>query len=368
MSHARGGPKMVQSYRYVERILALVPARSQSKRIPRRDIRDLGGKPLMARTIEQARACPLVDRVIVSTDSPRYADIARNFRAEAPFLRPAEISADESTDLEWFRHALIWLAENEGRVPELIVHLRPTYPGRTRHQIEDAILLLLDNPDWDSVRSVAPAPVSPYRMWFPRPDGSIEPVMADGAMIRAHGEPREILPPVYVGNGCVDIIRARTILEKRSMAGDRVGALVMNEHREIETMEDFRAAALAHRFGGRFPNDRTFCFGIDGVIATTVADDNYTRAQPIRDRIAIINRLYESGNHIVVFTGRGSSTGLNWQEVTRLQLEDWGVRYHELRFGKPMADYYVDDRALGVDELDAFRRDERDDGMKRMTG
>ncbi len=358
----------MENYTYVERILALVPARSQSKRIPSRNLREIGGKPLMARAIEQARACPLIDRVIVSTDSARYADIARSFRAEVPFLRPAEISGDQSTELECFRHALLWLAENEGRVPEVIVHVRPTYPNRTRHQIEDAILLLLDHPDWDSVRSVAPAPVSPYRMWFARPDGSMEPVVLDGAMHRARGEPTGTLPPTYVGNGCVDVIRARTILEKHSMAGDRVGALVMNENREIESMEDFRAAAMMDRFGDRIPNDLTFCFDIDGVIATTVPDDNYTSARPIRERIAIINRLHDLGNHIVVFTGRGSSTGLNWRELTRLQLDEWGVKYHELRFGKPVADYYVDDRGLGVDELETFGAETGWTGWTGWTG
>ncbi len=344
---------MTEGLSYADEVLALIPARSQSKGIPDKNVRDFCGKPLLAHAIEQARACPLVARVIVSTDSERYAEIARSFGAETPFLRPPEISRDESTDLECFRHALAWLARHEGRVPELCVHLRPTHPNRTPALIAQAIELLRSHPEWDSVRSVAPAPESPFKMWLPRPDGTIEPALT-GELEDAHSRPRQTLPPAYLSNGSVDVVRSRTILDKHSIAGDRVGALLMAESHDIDTPEQMARAAAAFLRSRGLPEGKTFCIDIDGVIATTVADQEYARAEPLRDRIACVNRLYDRGNRIVLFTARGSLTGRDWQETTRRQLAEWGVRHHELRFGKPAADFYVDDRMLSLAELAAL--------------
>jgi ribonucleotide monophosphatase NagD (HAD superfamily) len=95
---------------------------------------------------------------------------------------------------------------------------------------------------------------------------------------------------------------------------------------------------------------KTFCFDIDGVLATLVPGNDYKQARPIPEAIIVVNRLYEAGHRIILFTARGSATGIDWAQVTRSQLEDFGVRYHELRFGKPAADFYIDDRMLTLDE------------------
>lgn len=241
-SDTRGRPTRRDPH--ADEVLALIPARSQSKGIPDKNVRDFCGKPLLAHTIEQARACPLIGRVIVSTDSERYAEIARTYGADTPFLRPAEISRDESTDLECFEHALGWLARHEGRVPELCVHLRPTHPIRPPGVIAQAVDLLRQHPDWDSVRSVFLAPDSPFKMWLARGDGTIEPV-ATCEIPDAHSLPRQTIPPAYLSNGSVDVVRSRTILEKHSMAGDRVGALMMAESYDIDTPEQMERAAAA---------------------------------------------------------------------------------------------------------------------------
>jgi CMP-N,N'-diacetyllegionaminic acid synthase len=94
-----------------------------------------------------------------------------------------------------------------------------------------------------------------------------------------------------------------------------------------------------------------FVFDIDGVIARQAKDNNYALAEPNREMIDIINKLYDMGNHIVLFTARGYVTGIDWSSVTKEQLSKWGLKYHELHFGKPNADYYVDDRMLPVDFL-----------------
>ena len=126
-------------------IVALIPARSGSKGVPNKNIRYLGDVPLIAYSIIAALKSTLIDRVIVSTDSEEYADIARNYGAEVPFIRPAEISGDTATDLQLFEHAISWFEKNENLVPQYFVHLRPTTPLRDPRIIDDAIKNKVDH-------------------------------------------------------------------------------------------------------------------------------------------------------------------------------------------------------------------------------
>jgi CMP-N-acetylneuraminic acid synthetase len=348
-------------------VLAVIPARSGSKGIAHKNIRPFRGLPLLAHSVVQARESTLVTRTIVSTDSAEYARIGRQFGAETPFLRPAEISGDLSSDLEVFLHALEWLEREEGYRPAICVHLRPTYPLRTIADIDAMIQILLDNPRFDSARSVAPARETPFKMWFRDAQGALRPVVA-GAIPDAHSLPRQALPPVFLQNACIDVVRAQVIRERRSMTGDRVYGHLMNDNFDIDTERDFQSAieaATAGRHGPPVasvnasvaysrierPARRTLCIDIDGVLATTMPPDRYHDAEPVHDVITSVNSLFDAGHEIVLFTARGSATGIDWHEVTERQMRDWGVRYHRLVFGKPAADYYVDDRALLPDEF-----------------
>jgi len=342
-------------YRYTSATVALIPARSGSKSIPHKNIREFAGKPLIAHSIEQARACPAVQRVIVSTDSEEYARIARSFGAEVPFLRPAEISTDTATDLEVFQHALRWFAATEGAVPGAFVHLRPTHPNRTPADIARAVELLAQHPEWDSVRSVVPAPEPPFKMWFLETSGELRPVVTTD-IPEAHSRPRQTLPPAFLQNACVDVIRARTILELGSIAGSRIGAMRMEQFHDIDTVEQFAAAEAAFRWGGGLPTGKTFVVDIDGVLASITPGNNYELAQPLRENIARVNRLHAAGNRILLFTARGSMTGLDWRATTERQMREWGVEHHELRLGKPAADFYIDDRMLSLAELASLDR------------
>ena len=93
-----------------------------------------------------------------------------------------------------------------------------------------------------------------------------------------------------------------------------------------------------------------YCFDIDGTICTNT-DGDYEKAIPFGEVIEKINRLYDSGNKIIFFTGRGSTTGIDWYDLTRKQLKDWKVKYHQLIMGKPYADLYIDDKAIGPEEF-----------------
>lgn len=340
---------------YSSAIIALIPARSGSKSIPHKNIRPFAGKPLLVHSIEQARACPRVDRVIVSTDSEEYASIARAHGAETPFLRPAEISSDTATDLEVFQHALRWLQAQEGTVPATCVHLRPTHPNRTPADIARAIDLLEAHPEWDSVRSVVPAPEPPFKMWFIGDEGELRPVVQTD-IPEAHSRPRQSLPPAFLQNACVDVIRARTILELNSIAGRRIGAMRMEQFHDIDTLEQFAAAESAFRWGGGLPRGKTFVVDIDGVLATITPGNDYNLAGPMRENIARVNRLYAAGNKILLYTARGTMTGIDWRATTERQMREWGVLHHELRLGKPAADYYIDDRMLSLVELASLDR------------
>ncbi len=338
---------------YSREILALIPARSGSKSIPHKNVQPFAGKPLLAHSIEQARACPAITRVMVSTDSEDYAAIARRFGAEVPFLRPAEISGDASTDLEVFQHALRWLAANEKKVPALCVHLRPTHPNRRVADIAAAIELLHAHPEWDSVRSVVPAPEPPFKMWFRDPAGRLTPVVATD-IPEAHSRPRQTLPATFLQNASIDVIRSRTILEKNSIAGGVIGSIVLEEFHDIDTPGQLAAAEAGFAWRDGVPTGRTFCCDIDGVLATITPGNDYTLAGPMTENIRRLNRLHAAGNRIVLFTARGSMTGIDWSELTRRQMREWGVAHHELRLGKPAADYYIDDRMLSLAALTAL--------------
>src|SRR5512145_2606205 len=133
-------------------ILALIPARGGSKSIPRKNICDLAGHPLIAYSISAGLQSKLVTRTIVSTDDEEIAAVAREFGAETPFLRPAEFAQDNTTDLPVFEHALEWLEANENYQPEIVIQLRPTSPIRPRDCVDSAVSLLLAHADADCVR------------------------------------------------------------------------------------------------------------------------------------------------------------------------------------------------------------------------
>jgi CMP-N,N'-diacetyllegionaminic acid synthase len=223
-------------------VLALIPARGGSKGIPRKNLRLLGGKPLVAHSIEHALAAETISRTIVSTDDAEIAAVAAGAGAEVPFIRPAELARDDSPDLGVFRHALSWLEEQEGYRPELVVHLRPTNPGRRVELIDEAVRALAGDPAADSLRSVSRPDQTPYKMWLIA-GGYLEPIVEAEGIPEAHSLPRQRLPEVWWQNGYVDVVRPRTILELDSMTGGRILPFVIDEpFVEIDYEEAFERA------------------------------------------------------------------------------------------------------------------------------
>ncbi len=201
--------------------MALIPARGGSKSVPRKNLLQVAGRPLIAYSIMHAQACPSISRIVVSTDDDEIATVAASYGAEVPFKRPADAATDTATDFQVFRHALEWLSVEEGFVPELVVHLRPTGPVREVALIERAVQLMLANPEADSLRSVGTAEQTPYKMWRIE-DSFLRPLIELPGYPEAHSMPRQKLPTAYWQNGYVDIVRPRTIIELESMTGNVV--------------------------------------------------------------------------------------------------------------------------------------------------
>ena len=139
------------------KVLAIIPARSGSKTVPHKNIREISGKPMLAYSVEHALKSKYINRVILSTDSASYAEIGKIYGAEVPFLRPEEFAGDKSLDIDVFAHCLTYLKEKESYIPDIVVQLRPTYPIRNIADIDAMIELLIKDKQADSVRSLAPA-------------------------------------------------------------------------------------------------------------------------------------------------------------------------------------------------------------------
>ena len=223
-------------------VVALVPARGGSKSIPRKNLRDLGGHPLIAWSIAAGAAAATVGDVLVSTDDPEIADVAREYGADVPFLRPDELARDETPDLPVFEHALRWLEGERGWRPEIVVQLRPTSPFRGEGMVDDAVRLIRSHPDASSLRAVTASSQNPFKMW--RPDGHhLSPLLGELGD-ELFNEPRQRLPPTYWQTGHVDAVRPHTILEDASMTGKRILSFVVDPRYavDIDTPEQWAFA------------------------------------------------------------------------------------------------------------------------------
>ena len=215
-------------------VLAIIPARGGSKGLPNKNILPLAGHPLIAYSVKAGLDAPSITRTIVSTDSEVIAQAAARYGAEVPFMRPAELAQDLSTDLEVFVHALTWLRDHEGYVPDLVVQLRPTSPVRQLSVIEACIKRVVDS-DADSLRIVTPAPLTPYKMWrVTDQNAPMVPLLTIDGTPEPYNQPRQILPPVYWQIGTLDVIRPRVILEQGTMSGKKIMPYVVESHFAVD--------------------------------------------------------------------------------------------------------------------------------------
>lgn len=319
-------------------VLALIPARGGSKGIPRKNIRPFAGQPLIAFSIAAGLQAGTVTRVIVTTDDEEIAEVARDWGAETPFMRPTGLAQDGTLDLPVFQHALNWLAENEAYHPQAIVHLRPTTPIRPPDLVDRSVALLLAHPEADSVRGITPAHQNPFKMWLmDGEDTPIRPLTTVPGIDEPYNSPRQILPKAFSHTGLIDTIRPATILELNSMSGRTILPVLFDPayDADLDTPEDWKHAEqnvlrdrLKMVWPGKSPRGlpetvRLIVLDFDGVLTDNrvwVDQDGREMVAANRSDSLGINRLRQAGVETVVISmetnpvvaARCRKMGISW--------------------------------------------------------
>jgi len=218
--------------------IALIPARSGSKGVRNKNIKLLNDHPLIAYTIKAAHKVKAIQRIFVSTDSESYAKIAKEYGAEVPFLRPPELSGDDSTDIEWIQHTLQWLKKEEETVPRLLIHLRPTTPLRDPVIIGKAIETIEKDLEATALRSVHEMSQTAYKS-FQLNQNYLASLCTGSMDLDAANLPRHQYPKTYQPNGYVDVLKSEFILKNNQMHGNKVLAYITPHVQEVDVVEDF---------------------------------------------------------------------------------------------------------------------------------
>jgi N-acylneuraminate cytidylyltransferase/CMP-N,N'-diacetyllegionaminic acid synthase len=227
-----------------QRILALIPARGGSKGLPGKNIRDLHGKPLIAWSIQAAKQSQYIDRTIVSTDSADIAATAKEYGAETPFIRPAELATDHSSGMDVCLHALEWFS-NKNDAYNLLLILQPTSPLRTVSDIDTAIETMGEK----QAKAVVSVCETDHHPWWSNQlpqNGNMKGFLRPEVL----NKNRQELPTYYRLNGAIYLVDAEVIKKTRSFYGPETFAYVMPTERsiDIDTLQDLLVAEayLAH--------------------------------------------------------------------------------------------------------------------------
>ena len=236
----------------MQRVVAIIPARSGSKGIPHKNIQEIAGKPLLAYTIEAALKSKYVNRVIVSTDSFEIAKIAKSYGAEVPFLRPSELAMDDTPMVAVIQHAVRYLETVEQYFVNIVVILQPTSPLRKTKYIDEAIEKLIKS-NADSVIAVCEVKHHPF--WLFILDGDkARPFIEEGLSITR----RQELPKVYSVNGAVYVVRKDVLFKENSIIGKNTRAIVMprEESVDIDDYFDLFIAEMTIKYWKKWIEDK----------------------------------------------------------------------------------------------------------------
>lgn len=210
-------------------IIGLITARGASKGIPRKNIANAGGRPLLAWTIEAARASRHLSRTIVSTDCQQVADVASKWGAQVPFMRPKRLARDGSPHIDVVLHAIEWLSRHERFRPNYVVLLQPTSPLRTAEDIDGAIDLALDRQP-EAVVSVVESHMHPYLTRRMTDDGILKEFIPNNVAYPR----RQDLPAAYFINGAVYVNRCDALEAKRTFYPEDLHGYVMPAERSLQ--------------------------------------------------------------------------------------------------------------------------------------
>ncbi len=219
--------------------LVIIPARSGSKGVPGKNLRSIGGLSLLARAILTARAADLFDDIFVSTDSEEYAEEARHFGAEVPWLRPAALAADSALVADAIRHTIKEF-ERRGETFDTLALLEPTSPLRTPEIVRETVAAA-EEAGWDAAFTVSevPKPYHPLKQFRLDETGAARFVLPEASP----NVNRQSLRPTYIRNGLAYAVRVPAFLNTHSIHGTRARAIVVDEEVvSIDTEEDFQLA------------------------------------------------------------------------------------------------------------------------------
>jgi CMP-N-acetylneuraminic acid synthetase len=221
-------------------IVSIIPARSGSKGVINKNLRKLNGVELLNWSISASLKTPQVNRTIVSTDSREYAEIAIKNGAEAPFIRPRNISQDTSTDLEMILHSLEFF-KSEEKIPDLILHLRPTSPLRNPKKIIESIEVAASNKNKiTALRSIQEMSETSYKSFEIGENGKLISAFTHLDDLENSNLIRQAFPKTYLANGYVDILFPEFILGSQKIHGNSVMPFLTENIIEVDSEFDLQ--------------------------------------------------------------------------------------------------------------------------------
>ena len=330
--------------------IAFIPVRGGSKSIPLKNIKLLAGKPLVYWTAAAANNAKCIDRVVIATDSDdiratvrAFTDLQKVELYDRDAANATDTASTESVMLEYITKSKLAPTDN-------FFLIQATSPLLKSEHI-DEMFKKMQRDGADSALSCVR-----NKRFFWSPDG--KSINYD---YRARPR-RQDFNGMLMENGACYINSVANILRDKNRMSGKISVYEMPEYTatEIDEPDDFIIIEkLMTKYNGvQMPTGKTFCFDIDGVLGrfADIKDmaGNYANNLPNQPMIDICNKLYDAGNKIILHTARGSGNGIDWSDRTRAQLAHWGLRYHALTFGKPPADFYIDDKMMSLERLKMF--------------
>lgn len=237
----------------MDKILAVITARSGSKSIPNKNLQKIGDWSLLEWTAACLSKCSIFYKSIISTDCLAYSEAVSAYGIEVPFLRPSELANDTSKDIDVFLHLFEWLESNH-EIPKWIAHFRPTTPFRDPKFIEKTIEKILAEQDineWTSFRSVHTMSESAYKFFELRDNLQLVSIFQQNPNLEISNNPKELFPKTYVPNGYLDLISTEN-LRNSKIHGDRVRAIITEPTIEIDSPEDLINANQLNSINEKF--------------------------------------------------------------------------------------------------------------------
>lgn len=232
----------------MSKILGIITARGGSKRVPRKNIKDFLGKPLLAWSIEIGKEAGVFDRFILTTEDKEIAEVGRKYGIEVPFMRPAELAADTSSSYDAIRHALDWLKENENYEPDWIILLEPSSPGRQAFHIQEVAELIKNGINADSIIGISETPAHfSYLKQQQRDENGIITRVGDGAILRNLIHRNQDVPKSYFINSAIYAFKRANLFDgNNSLWGNSTYGYVMDNKYalDIDTPEDWEMAEI----------------------------------------------------------------------------------------------------------------------------